>query len=179
MWSTYQALRYQGNDSYCFYLVTSSSSTLRHNHVTAHCLYRHLPTKLAQFIRSDHLMQTRLIHISFFRSSSQKIHIEKGTRLQILIVLILIVRAFALRPTASCLLLPCFQLGVEHSKDVTEFAIMYVLPELDGILASKEEQQTTLKAFLGRTNAFHYKFCQTIRCLLWCTSHQLKVSHCY
>lgn len=44
-----------------------------------------------------------------------------------------------------------FQLGVEHSKDVTEFAIMDVLLELDGILASKEEQQTTRK---------------TIRCLL-------------
>lgn len=58
-----------------------------------------------------------------------------------------------------------FQLGVENSKDVTEVAIMDVLLELDGVLTSKE-QQTTLKAFLGRTNAFHSKICQTIQCLL-------------
>lgn len=46
---TFQVVHLHGDYFFCFWFVISNSSTFYYCRVMVHCLYRHLPTKLAQF----------------------------------------------------------------------------------------------------------------------------------
>lgn len=56
--STCQVLHCQADYLFCLHFVTATYSTLYYGHVMVRCPSRHLPTKLAELIRSNHLMES-------------------------------------------------------------------------------------------------------------------------